>query len=150
LKRHFGFSFTGTKSREQDATAATNAAFKREFRLFKLDQSVQQEGAAPRTLASVSEAPGTALRVIGVYPNNETHLNAGSGCMQASTRPKRSPRPGLAGRPVDDHRHRVADMIDEQFVAAGMAIVIPLLCWIAVWARLSTLQALRANLRRYS
>src|SRR3954447_13097833 len=62
LKRHFGLS-PGAKSREQDATAATNAAFKREFRLFKVDQLMQQAGAAPRTLASVSEAPGTTSRV---------------------------------------------------------------------------------------
>src|SRR4051812_18993587 len=39
LKRHFGRS-PGAKSREQDATAATNAAVKREFRLFKLDQLI--------------------------------------------------------------------------------------------------------------
>ena len=31
-------------------------------------------------------------------------------------------RPGLAGQPVDDHRHRVAGVIDKQFVAAGMGL----------------------------
>ena len=31
-------------------------------------------------------------------------------------------RPGLAGQPVDDHRHRVAGIIDEQLVAAGMGL----------------------------
>jgi hypothetical protein len=29
---------------------------------------------------------------------------------------------GLAGQPVDDHRHRVAGIIDEQLVAADMAL----------------------------
>ena len=31
-------------------------------------------------------------------------------------------RPGLAGQPVDDHRHRVAGIIDKQLVAAGMGL----------------------------
>jgi hypothetical protein len=31
-------------------------------------------------------------------------------------------RTGLAGQPVDDHRHRVAGVIDKQLVAAGMGL----------------------------
>jgi hypothetical protein len=31
-------------------------------------------------------------------------------------------RSGLAGEPIDDHRHRVARVIDKQLVAAGMVL----------------------------
>ena len=31
-------------------------------------------------------------------------------------------RAGLASQAIDDHRHRVAGVIDEQFVAAGMRL----------------------------
>jgi hypothetical protein len=31
-------------------------------------------------------------------------------------------RPGLAIEPIDDHRHRVAGVIDKQLVAAGMGL----------------------------
>src|SRR6266851_919253 len=40
----------------------------------------------------------------------------------AQYRDKDLRRPGLAGQPVDDHRHRVAGVIDKQLVAAGMGL----------------------------
>src|SRR5271163_3489093 len=44
----------------------------------------------------------------------------------AQCRDKDLRRSGLAGQPVDDHRHRVAGVIDEQLVAAGMVCRIEL------------------------
>jgi hypothetical protein len=41
---------------------------------------------------------------------------------RAQHRDKNLRRPGLAGEPVDDHRHGVAGVIDKQFVAAGMML----------------------------
>ena len=40
----------------------------------------------------------------------------------AQRRDKDLRRPGLAGKPVDDHRHRVAGVINKQLVAAGMGL----------------------------